>query len=169
MLVLTRDSILQQQNIWYGNIKHEKVGWACDPNDSLPMKPDFPQCFSQFSLLFQGLSAFGKLISQILRSRHSNSLYTRGRIERSLRIIDMFSNVLLKKTCFYSIYFWWKQWFIASIVTRVSEVKTLIKWEAQTVARDMWVIVGTENKLISHFKGFGIVCYLQLRAKILFY
>jgi len=33
----------------------------------------------------------------------------------------------------------------------------------------MWVIAGTENKPISHFKGFGIVCYLQPRAKILFY
>lgn len=74
-----------------------------------------------------------------------------------------------KKTAYTSTYFWWKQWFIASIVTRVSEVKALIKWEAQTVARDMWVIVGAENKLISHFKGFGIVCYLQPRAKILFY
>lgn len=46
--------------------------------------------------------------------------------------------------------------------------ETLIKWEAQAVVRDMWVIVGTENKLISHFKGFGIICYLQPRAKILF-
>lgn len=52
--------------------------------------------------------------------------------------------------------------------TTKNQKKTLIKWEAQAVVRDMWVIVGTENKLISHFKGFGIICYLQPRAKILF-